>query len=861
MDTPESPAAEHATPTEAQPVPTPSPPVPGRFTRSDGLGGWLDAKSTNSPLYGNGTVQIAGDELVLQGWQFTWLAAPVQAEFRAPLSQVTHAACHGNRVFFEVRAERRWRKHIEFIAQTEQQAASLVARVQAVQPVEGKSSWTAQREFMQRLDEATPRAFVTPLLMLLNVVAYIAIAISARNAYTIDIATELKWGGNVGVLELQGQWWRLLTAVFLHANLLHLLVNMWTLWGASRLVERLYGRWTFLILYLLCGICASATSSLWEITRLSVGASGAIFGVIGALIAFLIRGDTHVPRSIARPYLLSTAIFAVYNLIGGLMDVRIDNAAHVGGLIAGIGLGSILARPVDPKAMFPAPRVAAAVAATTCAVFIAFWSLGGFGGGLSPFARYWGSHRWYQEGEARALVQVTEIVNKLIANESSRAEAEAALRVGPARFWNSATARLAGEKAAADGDVRVYSALVANYALSRSDWANAIATGIGDGTRESQERVTKLEKQMQVAFARMQRRDLRDSSMDRQRSLSRRPFVTHLRRMFSHPECVGGSANTLRKSSPGNDRTDGPVALAKIGCETQLAFARADIATLQRNYTRYSATLGDLLDGNSSLAGFASGFDEALGGVPVEEALATLADWHMAYPDSLAPQLGEAMLYRGVAWKIRGSGLANSVPRDAWPAVEYQLEMEDAALQEISSRRATSPVWYQLSIASFTDRSADRDRQRETFEEGRKLFPAYLPIYASMLRGLQPKWGGSYQAMDSMITKSAGNVPEKSGAYLYARLYWAVAYIEDTDFPLFEKMPADWPAIRKGFEELLAQHPKSTWLVNGFARFACVAGDKDTYTQMRKKMAGRVWPDAWPGDTTATSCDKRFRSL
>jgi hypothetical protein len=255
------------------------------------------------------------------------------------------------------------------------------------------------------------------------------------------------------------------------------------------------------------------------------------------------------------------------------------------------------------------------------------------------------------------------------------------------------------------------------------------------------------------------------------------------------------------------------------------------------------------------------GFEEALEGVPVEDALATLADWHLAYPDSLAPQLGEALLYRSIAWKIRGHGTAKSVPDEAWPAIEYQLEMEDAALQDVSSRRATSPVWYELSIASFTDRSADRDKQRETFEEGRKLFPGYLPIYGSMLRGLQPKWGGSYREMDSMISRSAGHVPEKSGAYLYARLYWYVALIEDTDFPLFERMQADWPAIRKGFTELLEQHPKSTWLVNGFARFACVAGDKDTYTEMRKKMAGAVWPDAWPGDTTATSCDKKFRSI
>jgi membrane associated rhomboid family serine protease len=860
MDTPEPPAAEPSAP-EAQPVPAPSPPISGRFTRSDGLGGWLDAKATHSPLYGNGTAQIAGDELILQGWQFTWIAAPVQAEFRAPLSQVTHAACHGNRVFFDVRAPRRWRRHIEFVAQTEQQAASLIAQLQAVLPVPGRSTWIAQREFMERLETAAPRAVITPLLILLNVLAYVIVAVAASNAYSIDIATLVKWGGNLGAFELQGQWWRMLTAFFLHANLLHLLVNMWMLWGASRLVERLYGRWTFLALYLLCGICASATSSLWEVTHVGVGASGAIFGVIGALIAFLVRRDLQVPRSIAKPYLLSTAIFAAYNLIGGFMDVRIDNAAHVGGLIAGLALGSILARPVDPQAAFPAKRVAAAVAVAICMVLATFWSLGSLGGGLSAFSRYWGSHRWYQAGEAQSLVQVTAILNKFQAHESSRAETAEALRVGPAHFWNTATARLAADKPDADASLHDYAVLFAAYASRRADWANALADGVGEGTRDSAARLVKVGDEMQLAFARLQRRDLRDSAVDRQRSLSRRPLITHIRRMFRHPECVGRSAQTLRTAPSGNDAGDGPLALAKIACDTQLSFARADVATLEQNFAKYSSSLGDLLDGSSSLAAFVTGLDEILATTAVDEALATLADWHIAHPTSLAPQLGEAMLYENVAWKVRGEDTADTVPRDAWPMFNYQLEMENAALQEIQPRRAMSPVWYQLAIRNSVDRSADRDARRVTFEEGRKLFPAYLPIYASMLRGLQPKWGGSYREMDSMISTSAGRVPEKSGAYLYARLYWYVALIEDSDFALFDKTPADWKAIHKGFDELIERYPKSTWLVNGFARFACVADDKETYAAMRKKMAGKVWPDAWPGNTTATSCDKRFRSL
>lgn len=139
-----------------------------------------------------------------------------------------------------------------------------------------------------------------------------------------------------------GEWWRLVTPLFVHANLLHIFFNMYALWIAGPLVEGIYGSRRFSAMYLLCGIAASVASMIFSAGP-SVGASGAIFGLFGVLFAAM---RTHQPLLDRRARALSAQIglLIVINLaIGfGLMGGIVDNAAHVGGLTAGLWLGFIL---------------------------------------------------------------------------------------------------------------------------------------------------------------------------------------------------------------------------------------------------------------------------------------------------------------------------------------------------------------------------------------------------------------------------------------------------------------------------------------------------------------------------------------
>ncbi len=153
-----------------------------------------------------------------------------------------------------------------------------------------------------------------------------------------DVALSL--GAKINRAIVYGEWWRLLTAIFLHADLLHLGFNTYALLVFGSQVEQVYGPWRFLLSYLTAGVAGSALSFLLN-PHPSVGASGAIFGLIGMEGAYLYRYRHHMLSGRAA---LGNILFIVaYNLIYGLANPQVDNWGHIGGLLAGLALGWFLA--------------------------------------------------------------------------------------------------------------------------------------------------------------------------------------------------------------------------------------------------------------------------------------------------------------------------------------------------------------------------------------------------------------------------------------------------------------------------------------------------------------------------------------
>jgi rhomboid protease GluP len=190
-----------------------------------------------------------------------------------------------------------------------------------------------------------------------NIAVFLAMALANGSILDFSGQVSVHFGANFGPYTLSGEWWRLVTYMFLHGGLLHIAFNMWCLWDLGALAESLYGRWTFAGIYLLTGIAGGLASVAWNPSVLSVGASGAIFGLAGALIASFYLGEFSLPRVAIQGTLRSLLVFAVFNLgFGGLVG-GIDNACHIGGLVSGLVLGAMVAR-LAPQHDAPMRRVA-----------------------------------------------------------------------------------------------------------------------------------------------------------------------------------------------------------------------------------------------------------------------------------------------------------------------------------------------------------------------------------------------------------------------------------------------------------------------------------------------------------------------
>ncbi len=171
----------------------------------------------------------------------------------------------------------------------------------------------------------TVRPFVTYVLFGLNILIFLLQSLTGRDLW-------FYYGAKINEFIIAGEWWRLVTPMFLHAGMAHIAFNSYALYIFGKQVEALFGHRRFMIIYLLSGIAGSVLSFAMSPSP-SVGASGAIFGLIGALLIYLYR-HRQLFGERGRRQLMQILTVAGINLVIGLSP-GIDNWGHVGGLIGG----------------------------------------------------------------------------------------------------------------------------------------------------------------------------------------------------------------------------------------------------------------------------------------------------------------------------------------------------------------------------------------------------------------------------------------------------------------------------------------------------------------------------------------------
>ncbi len=226
---------------------------------------------------------------------------------------------------------------------------------QPIEPISQQPDESSIHLFQQTMAELFSRPIVTYTIIIANVAVFALMVARGVSVASPDTGAMLNWGANFGPMTMNGQWWRLVTYMFLHFGIVHVGLNMWVLWGLAPLVERFLGRAGFGIAYIMSGVAGGIASLAWNPISISAGASGAVFGVAGTLLGFVVLRPDTIPSGVRNQMLTSMAKFLLLNTIIGMSVPQIDMAAHIGGFVAGVLFGLMLSQPVS-TAMIPRRR-------------------------------------------------------------------------------------------------------------------------------------------------------------------------------------------------------------------------------------------------------------------------------------------------------------------------------------------------------------------------------------------------------------------------------------------------------------------------------------------------------------------------
>lgn len=211
------------------------------------------------------------------------------------------------------------------------------------------------RKWRKQMSPVTPRrprpaalGFLVPhkriyglqVLMLVNVLVYVAMVLAGLGFASFDSDDLLRWGANYRPALHGVGYLRLITSQFVHGGMLHLMNNLYGLFLAGIFLLPITGSAGLIVSYLMAGLVGSIASAYIHPATVSVGASGAIFGLFGILLVHLLLGDKKL-AAVRGALLPGAAVFVVLNLLIGLASPGIDNAAHIGGLVSGVSLGFV----------------------------------------------------------------------------------------------------------------------------------------------------------------------------------------------------------------------------------------------------------------------------------------------------------------------------------------------------------------------------------------------------------------------------------------------------------------------------------------------------------------------------------------
>lgn len=218
----------------------------------------------------------------------------------------------------------------------------------------------------------------------------------------------------------------------------------------------------------------------------------------------------------------------------------------------------------------------------------------------------------------------------------------------------------------------------------------------------------------------------------------------------------------------------------------------------------------------------------------------------------------EAQYWIRGAWAARGGGYASSVTEEGWRQFGERMARAERYLFDNKEEGSTVPMWYEEMVAVQTALGRPAEERERVFREGATRYPKYYSLYRQMRTYLDPRWGGSFHAIDRMIQWSTENTKALLGDQMYWQLYTGLLFNLRPEEDFFRDTKVDWKRFVASAREVQRSYPNSIANLNYMASAACEKGDRDLFLEMRKRIGTQTLRDSWTKKAPLELCDAKY---
>jgi hypothetical protein len=236
-------------------------------------------------------------------------------------------------------------------------------------------------------------------------------------------------------------------------------------------------------------------------------------------------------------------------------------------------------------------------------------------------------------------------------------------------------------------------------------------------------------------------------------------------------------------------------------------------------------------------------------GIPLQHQQ-KIEQWRKAVPDSAFVHFAQAGLAYQQAWRVRGQGYGGTISNESWDLFEIRLAEAEKILMDAPAELRETPIWHHLLLVIVSDSPRLSKNAEPIFKEAVRRWPDYYDFYEAMIQRMVPRWGGSWEVVDSFISTWSKERAATEGSSLYARFYSLL--------PLLGYSPREtlmhWPKMKASLEDLIARYPAAKFK-NRYASLACVMKDKPAFDRaMSQLTAQQLAQDQWMEGHSYEAC-------